>query len=157
MDACIVEKSIRTFIGSENITNISPTPQEDELEENVSKDFISSEFSKGNIVFKIVSISLKDGSIEDDKMVNTNEDYEKKLYTHLYQPLLFSIDLPLRLSYLYGCLNFTFNKPQNKEYIFMWREIRTNCWNKWFKIKIYKDDLYKEIPIIEYFCKINHP
>jgi hypothetical protein len=112
-------------------------------------DLITSGFSKGEIVFKIILVS-ENGELIDNRMVNTKEDYERLLYTHIYQPLLFSINIYLRLAYLYGCLNLKFKNPQTKEYIFMWRKIRTNEWNKWFKINPYKDDLYNECSIIEH-------
>jgi hypothetical protein len=141
MDASMVDKSIKTFSESEKSF----------YRLDLTKDSLTEDFSKGEIVFKILSISPENGSLIDDKMVNTREDYEKKIYTHSYQPFLFTIDLGLRLAYLYGCLNLKFKNSQNKEYIFMWRKIRTNEWNKWFKINTYKDNLYKESFVIEYF------
>ena len=79
-------------------------------------------------------------------MVTTKNDYEKKLYTHKYNPILFLIGLHLRLAYLYGCLNITFQQSREEKFVFWWRKIRTNRWEKWFTVKRYHDSIYGEVP-----------
>ena len=130
-----------------------------ELSENMSlkekmtdRELISMKFSQGKIAFKITTPNLKDGTLKDYGMVNTKEDYEKKLCGHLYNPLLFVIDLGLRIAYLYDCLNRQFKNDREEEYIFFYRELRTNEWKNWFRVKSYIDDVYKELPAIEYMC-----
>jgi len=112
-----------------------------------SVDPIEEGFAKGEIVFKIIIIK-PNGVKKDFYMVNTKEDYERKLCTHQFQPLLFVTDLKTRLAYLYGCLNNQYNVPREDEYLFMWRKIKTNIWNKWFSIKPYTEDIYKEQKIV---------
>lgn len=97
-------------------------------------------FVKGSIVFKITRG-------EDNKpvgMVITNEDYEKKLFSHQYQPILFSVCLQLRLAYLYGCMNLNYRQSREKTYTFQWREIGTNEWTVWFQVNPYLDTVYGE-------------
>lgn len=117
-----------------------------ELENGISK-----KFAKGQIVLKILTV--KDEISKDCGMVITKEDYEKKLYTHLYQPCLFIISMELRLSYLYDCLNRQFKNSRDEEYVFIYREIRTNEWKEWFKVKPYIDGVYQEVSNIEYILK----
>ena len=124
--------------------------EEDNLCSDKNKGIISKKFSKGEIVFKI--LTLKDGTTKDYGMVITKEDYEKKLYTHLYQPFLFIISIELRIAYLYDCLNRQFKNSRDEEYVFIYREIRTNEWKEWFKVKPYIDNIYQEVSNIEYLC-----
>ena len=116
-----------------------------------SKD-IHKKFLQGDVVVKILTGSRETNDTRECGMVNSKEDYEKKLYTHSYQPLLFIIDIHLRLAYLYGCLNRQFKNTKNEEYRFMWRKIGTNEWREWFKVKAYIDNVYNEVNIIEYLC-----
>jgi hypothetical protein len=109
------------------------------------EDDIENEFRKGNIVFKITAHTT-DGDTREIGMVNTKEDYERKLYTHKYLPVLFLVELPLRLAYLYGCLNVVFRRSRNEEYVFWWRKIGENRWEKWFTVKRYNDSIYGEPP-----------
>lgn len=98
---------------------------------------VSKKFMEGNIVFLVY---------ENDKikgMVVTKEDYEKKIQSHQYTPLLFIIPFHIRVAYLYGCLNHEFQKPNNNLYRIMWREIGTDIWRVWFIIKdSHQDNLY---------------
>ncbi len=98
---------------------------------------ISQRFTRDEVVFRIEAISYDKN--RDMYMVTTRKDYDKKLYTHLYNPLLFVVDLPLRLAYLYGCLNTSFRQLQQEKYIFYWREIGSIEWNEWFIVNPYED------------------
>ena len=115
------------------------------------EESLFSKFSRGEVVFKIITVDLKDGIFKDLGMVNTKEDYEKKLSIHMYQPLLFVIDLELRMAYLYDCLNRQFKNTRDEEFIFVYREIGKNEWYEWFKVKSYTDRVYEKNNIIEYF------
>ncbi len=119
-------------------------------------------FKKGEVAFKItahtfITVSTDEGvanecteDVKDIGMVTTKEDYEKKLYTHKYNPVLFLIDLPLRIAYLYGCLNISFRHSRDEEFMIWWRKIGENDWNKWFAVKRYRDSIYGEPPSLEY-------
>lgn len=103
-----------------------------DLDISVSKRFI-----EGSVVFIIHD--------ENDKikgMVVTKEDYEKKIKTHQYTPLLFIVPFHVRIAYIYGCLNYDFDCPQTKKYKVMWRELNTDVWKIWFTINPHKDDIY---------------
>ena len=95
---------------------------------NSETNLICERFSRGEIVFRIEAVSPNVGIEKDVHMVTTKDEYEKKLYTHLYNPILFIVDLPTRLAYLYGCLNLKFRQPQKEIYTFYWREINSNDW-----------------------------
>lgn len=97
---------------------------------------VSQNFSNGNIVFIIYENEKIKG------MVNTKEDYEKKLFTHQYNPLLWIIPLHVRIAYLYGCLNHQYQVPHNNIYKIMWREIKTDEWKLWFTVIPYQESLY---------------
>lgn len=102
-------------------------------------------FIQGTFVFKITAHTT-DEETREVGMVNTKEDYEKKLHTHKYNPILFLIDLPLRLAYLYGCLNVSFQQTRDEEFVFWGRKIGENEWKKWFTVKKYRDSVYGENP-----------
>lgn len=105
-------------------------------------------FFKEEIVFKILTVS-DEKSPENKGMVNTKEDYDLKIKTHIYNPLLFIIDLKLRLAYLYGCLNKHAGISGKESYIFYWREIGTNDWYEWYKVGTYEDSFREMVNVIE--------
>lgn len=110
-----------------------------------SGENLESSFRQGTIVFKATAC-VAEGEFKDVGMVITKEDYEKKLYTHKYNPILFLVDLPLRLSYLYGCLNVSFGQSREEDFVFWWRKIGENEWREWFTVKRYRDSIYGEKP-----------
>jgi len=101
-------------------------------------------FDRGNIVFRIDSISLETMEKTPVGMVVTKEDYEKKLRMHLYNPILFIVDLPTKLSYIYDCLNRSFLQKRSKVFLFYWRELGKREWAKWFAVFPYNDSVYGE-------------
>lgn len=98
---------------------------------------VAEKFVEGNIVFIIY---------EGDKikgMVNTKEDYEKKIQTHIFNPLLNISILPLKIAYLYDCLHRNFSsKKIEKTIVVKWRVIGSSEWNDWFRVLPYADSLY---------------
>lgn len=90
---------------------------------------IEEKFISGDVVF---IIRTKD---RDLYMVTTHTDYKKRLCTHRYNPLLFKIDLTTRLAYLYGCLNYSYEKPHTETFTFYYRYIGKHDWYKWFDVK----------------------
>jgi hypothetical protein len=104
---------------------------------------ITNRFSIGDIVFRITARDVvSDLPVNHERNVNivtSFEDYKKKLHSHLYTPLLFTCDLPMRLAYLHGCLNYNFNQPHAEVYTFWWRAIGTDKWDVWFRVKPYND------------------
>jgi len=73
-------------------------------------------------------------------IVCTYKDYEQKLYSHAYSPLLYSVNFPTKLAYLHGCLNRKLNEKREDTFVFMWRKIGTDEWYKWFEVLPHVDD-----------------
>ena len=48
-------------------------------------------------------------------------------------------DIPTRIAYLHGCLNYSLNQPRSEVYTFWWREIGTDKWDVWFRVNPYND------------------
>lgn len=116
--------------------------------ELLSEENISSLFTRGDIVFKIAS-SFQRGDrtiFRDVSIVTTKEDYENRLYSHQYNPLLFTVSMPMRLGYLYGCLNRTYRQPREETFVFYWRELGKDEWRPWFRIRPYLESPYRETP-----------
>lgn len=93
-------------------------------------------FSSGKVVFKI-SAHSPDGNSRDVGMVTTKEEYETKLQEHGYWSLLYAVDLPTRLAYLYNCLNQEIDCPQDEDFVFWRRNIGSIVWQKWFIVHRY--------------------
>lgn len=93
-------------------------------------------FLQGEVVFKI-SATSSDGSSRDVHMVVSKDDYDKKLESHQYTPLLFAVDLYRRLAYLYDCLNRQPNQSRDEQFMFLWRRLGQTEWNKWFEVSPY--------------------
>jgi hypothetical protein len=110
---------------------------------NHSSD-LATRFSRGEIVLRLQVETASKRS--DVGMVISREDFEQKLNTHLYQPLLFTIDLPLKLSYLYGCLHYS-SSSHERTYVFQYRELGSNVWKDWFRIPPYADDIYHPVKV----------
>lgn len=111
------------------------------VDKNIAATFFSGctvyRITAGNVVSDVVSeLSANERSVN---IVTTLEDYNKKLNSHLYTPLLFTCDLPTRLAYLHGCLNYGFNQSHSEVYTFWWREIGTDVWAIWFRVNPYND------------------
>ena len=98
------------------------------------------EFAKGKIVFRIVALAGK--KKRDIGMVNSNKDFERKLKTHLYNPLLFMAPLWIQLAYIFGCLNHEYQKQREETFVFLWRRLNTDEWYKWFVVHPYVDSIY---------------
>jgi len=96
---------------------------------------IAEDFLEGNSVFKITAeIKGLKPSTYEVHMVVSKEDYEKRLNTHEYTPLLYAVSLETRLAYLYDCLNRQFNKPREQKFIFWWRKVGQSNWSEWFTV-----------------------
>jgi hypothetical protein len=96
------------------------------------------DFLTGQYVFKI-TVQFLDCIEKDIYMVTQLEDVNKKLSLHLYNPLLYAVPFTTRLSYLYGCLNLSYNNKRKENYIFWIRKVNTLVWTKWFTVKPYVD------------------
>jgi len=108
-------------------------------EEDVEKGF-----QEGNVVFKIIARTSE--KEYDIGMVTTSDDYKKRISTHAYQPILYLLNLPTRLAYLYNCLNHAYQKPRKEEYVFLWRKIGEDIWKEWFIVRRYLDTDFGERP-----------
>lgn len=100
----------------------------------------SRKFQEGNVVFLL---------FEEEKikgMVNTKEDYDKKLETHLFLPVLFVIPLHIRIAYLFDCLHREYAPDAlvhpTKKITVKWRYIGESGWKHWFEVHPYKDSYY---------------
>ncbi len=113
------------------------------MDVEVHSSNLVSEFMAGDIVFKITAIKAGDieGVSRDIGMVTTKDDYEQKLCSHQYNPLLFLVDFYQQLAYLYGCLNHKFHKPRDSDFFFWWRKIRTKEWKPWFTVTHYEESM----------------
>lgn len=108
-------------------------------EENIIKmhdHSINKRFVSGEIVFKITDSNTGD----DISIANTKHDYEKRLAGHHYMPILYMVSLNIKLAYLYDCLNRHLNKQRENGFIFWWRKIGTDIWNKWFNVNPYLEE-----------------
>ena len=94
-------------------------------------------FIKGEVAFKIVSSNR---NLVD--MVNTRDDYTRKMFSHRYTPLLYAADVFIRLAYLYGCLSLEFHNPRTETFTFLARKIGTDVWVKWFVVSPSIDHVY---------------
>lgn len=92
-------------------------------------------FLSKEIVFRIIINTIP---IIDVGVATTFDDYQKKYQSHEYTPLLSLCGLPLRLAYLYGCLNFK-KDDMRPGFTFLMREIGKNIWSRWFTVHPYKD------------------
>lgn len=101
------------------------------------------EFMAGDIVFKITAVKVGDfeGTSRDIGMVTTKNDYEQKLCSHQYLPILFLVTFYQQVAYIYGCLNHKFHKPRDSVFIFWWRRIGTKEWNLWFTVNPYEESM----------------
>jgi hypothetical protein len=97
-------------------------------------------FSHRYILFKIET-EYPNGKKHIKGMVNRYTDYEKRLYTHLYNPLLYIVDVPTRLAYLYGCLNTSYKITSRITYHFYWRRRGEKIWNVWFIVHPYLENI----------------
>jgi len=100
---------------------------------------IVEKIKEGTYVFKVMSYrNLEETPID---MVSTYKDYEKKLYSHVYTPLLYIVSIHARIAYLYGCLNCFPNTKRKETFKVLWREIGKDDWNIWFEVRPYEDDV----------------
>ena len=93
----------------------------------------------GLYVFKVVSLQNAAETIVS--MVSTYKDYERKLCSHSYTPLLYLVDIRKRIAYLYGCLNRFPNTKRVETFKVFWREVGKDEWNEWFVIEPYEDEI----------------
>jgi len=93
--------------------------------------YLEEEIRAGKRVFKITSV-LPNGTTKEIDMVNTFEDYEKKVKTHLYTPLLFKLNFKDRIGYLYGCFNNHFGVARTEIFTIYTRLINTSEWKEWY-------------------------
>lgn len=102
----------------------------------IDRDGISS-FCSGNTVFKITA----SGGTKERVcgMVNTKEEYEKKLADHYYVSVLHIAPVTYRLAYLYDCLNREKGIPREETFTFWYRVLGKHEWIKWFAVSPYID------------------
>lgn len=101
---------------------------------------VAEAFVEKRVVFKITAKSVDGSEMRNVHMVVDFADYEKRLMTHQYTPLLFAVPLHTRLCYLYGCMNYEYRKPRTEIFTFWWRKIGQDKWCEWFTVKPYMED-----------------
>jgi len=114
----------------------------------VHNPHLISEFREGKIVFKIIAKS-SEGPSREVEMVTTKEDYERRLSSHQYVPILFLVSFYQQASYLYGCLNRKYRKSRNSTFVFLWRRIRTREWQPWFTVHPYRETMFEDPTLTE--------
>ena len=102
---------------------------------------IEEEFREGKRVFKIVATHNVTGYQRHHDMVTTFFDYEKRIKSHMYTPLLYKLSLKDRIGYLYGCLNVSPGSTRTEIFTVYTRVIGTSTWEEWFEIKPYVDTI----------------
>jgi len=102
---------------------------------------IEEEFREGKRVFKIIGTHNITKQQKHYDMVTTFSDYEKRIRSHMYTPLLYKLSLKDRIGYLYGCLNMTFGSTRTETFTVYTRVIGTAQWEEWFEIKPYTDSI----------------
>lgn len=102
---------------------------------------IQSPFIAGEAVFKITSTG-PDGKVRDVTIVTTRNDYEKKLMTHRYDPIMFLAPFYIKVAYLYNCLNYEYSRSRPDTYVFWWRLIGEKDWRCWFTLLPYLDNKF---------------
>jgi len=113
----------------------------------IFNDEVTENFLNGTVAIKIMASKVKFDNytihisklMKDVHMVIIKEDYEKKLKTHHYTPLLYIAPLPIKLAYLFDCLNRKFGTTRNEYFVFFWRNIGESEWEKWFDVTPYSD------------------
>lgn len=102
-------------------------------------------FSSGAAVFKITipnQVSERIANQVGEKMVgmvNTREEYEKKLADHYYVSILHIAPVTYRLAYLYDCLNREKGIPREETFTFWYRILGKHEWKRWFVVSPYTD------------------
>ncbi len=98
------------------------------------------EVRSGDRVFKVISVSAND-TIREIDMVNTFLDYQKRISSHKYDPLLFLSPFELRIAYLYGCLNLKFGDRRDETFKILTRKKQMVVWVEWFMVLPYVDEM----------------
>lgn len=100
---------------------------------------VSTLFLAGKIVFKILKSTKEGVKPTDYWMCTTHQEYQTRLESHEYIPILFVAPLTYKLAYLYGCLNRVRGIPRTDTFVFLFREIGKPDWKEWFIVHPYKD------------------
>lgn len=101
-------------------------------------------FNDGIIVLRILNADTG----KQKGIVITHEDYERKLHTHYYNPIIHLSNFKLKIAYLFDCLNRKYC-VQRFCFIFQYRYIGKDTWIDWFKVNKYIENDYKNIKPIE--------
>ena len=101
---------------------------------------VKNKFIDGKCVVKIMRTHLNTHKSYQLGIVINNDKYLKKLKSHEYTPLLYALDLPMRIAYLYGCFDVEYSSDHEHEILV--RDIGSNEWRLWFKILPQLDDDY---------------
>lgn len=105
-------------------------------------------FITDRVLFKIISIpaSSKNGEdifsreVADHTLDISLEEYKIKYKSHEYIAILAILHLPLKIAYLYGCLNMKRGVKRDKEFSVWYRQVGQHNWNVWFNIRPYIDE-----------------
>ncbi len=102
---------------------------------------VETRFFLGHVVFKITSLTELDGeeSQRDVGIVTDYEHYKNKIKNHTYDPLIALAPLPIRLAYLFDCLNRQLYKKRDNIFVFWWRTLKTDKWHRWFTVYPYEE------------------
>lgn len=98
-------------------------------------------FKDKSLVFRLKCIDTISNETRDIGIVTDYDDYIRKLKSHLYIPILYTLDFYSQLSYLFGCLNLEYGVPRKFIFIFWKRFVGESEWSKWFTVHPYRDKL----------------
>lgn len=110
---------------------------------NIFKDF-TEEIKKGEMLFRITAFNIDDLSFErgeDYTPLLSYENVQHLTLIHRYMPLLYIIELPKLIAYLYDCLNREMLSPRDKRFIIYVRKISEREESIWFSVEPYNDNL----------------
>lgn len=104
----------------------------------IAKDF-TEEIKSGLWLFRIVASGTGYPEMDDrDVTVLCSYESVKNLaMTHRYNSLLFLVDLPTLIAYVYGCLNREFGVPQTVRYNVVVRPLASHVEELWFTVSPY--------------------
>jgi len=96
---------------------------------------ISASFQQGLHVIKITTASNK--IIVHASLIS---DFLKRVKELPYNSLFYVAPLFIKVAYVYGCLNSSYNKSKGETITCYTRKLNTDTWDEWFVVNPYLDD-----------------
>jgi hypothetical protein len=107
----------------------------------VANNDLADKVRRGEAVFRIISYSLDGTIIRDLTVLNTYDNVRHLVQTHRYMPLLYTVELPMLIAYLYGCLNLTEDFRHDVKFVVMGRLLGEREEAVWFTVFPYYNSI----------------